>query len=68
MSSRLPLIALGSFVVGGALLFLFEYTVTRVFGVAGLFTAIVAGVFAIATPGFLEAGDDGEPDGTNGGH
>jgi hypothetical protein len=59
VKARLPLLALGSFVVGGGLLFFFEYTVTRVFGVAGLFTAIVAGVFAIATPELLEAEDDG---------
>jgi hypothetical protein len=62
VSARLPLLALGSFVVGGALLFFFEYTLTRVFGVAGLFTAIVAGVFAIATPEWLEREDGGEPD------
>jgi hypothetical protein len=62
VTARLPLLALGSFVVGAALLFLFEYPVTRVFGVAGLFAAIVAGVFAIATPELLEREEDGEPD------
>jgi hypothetical protein len=58
---RLPLLALGSFLIGAALLFLFETTLTRIVGVAGLFAAIIGGVFAIATPELLEADDD-EPD------
>jgi hypothetical protein len=53
--SRLPLLALGSFVLGVALMIPFEYTVTRILGVALLFAAIVAGVFAIARPEMLEA-------------
>jgi hypothetical protein len=52
---RLPLLALGSFVLGVALMIPFEYTLTRIVGIAALFVAIVAGVFAIATPEFLES-------------
>ena len=55
---RLPLLALGSFVLGVALMIPFEYTLTRIAGVAALFAAIVAGVFAIARPEFLEEEDD----------
>jgi hypothetical protein len=55
---RLPLLALGSFVLGVALMIPFEYTVTRILGVALLFAAIVAGVFAIAQPEWLS--DEGE--------
>jgi hypothetical protein len=55
---RLPLLALGSFVLGVALMIPFESTLTRVVGIAALFTAIVAGVFAIARPEFLEEEDE----------
>jgi hypothetical protein len=58
---RLPLIALGSFVLGVALMIPFEYVLTRVVGIAALFAAIVAGVFAIATPEFLGADEEEEP-------
>ena len=60
--SRLPLIALGCFVLGVALMIPFELWVTRVFGVAALFAAIVTGVFAIASPELLEAADDEPPE------
>jgi hypothetical protein len=62
VSARLPLFALGSFVLGVALLFPFESTITRIVGLAALFAAIIGGVFAIATPELLEADDDGDPD------
>ena len=55
---RIGLVALGCFVLGVALMIPFEFWFTRVLGVAALFAAIVAGVFAIASPEFLE--DDGE--------
>lgn len=58
---RLPLLALGSFALGVALMIPFEYTITRVVGVLALFGAIVAGVFAIATPETL-APDEDEPE------
>jgi hypothetical protein len=58
---RLPLLALGAFVLGVALMIPFEYTITRVLGVGALFAAIVAGVFAIATPESLAA-DEEEPE------
>ena len=50
-ASRLAALA---FVLGGALLFAFEATVPRVAGLVLLFTAMALGVFAIASPGFLE--------------
>ena len=62
--TRLPVLALAAFVVGAALLVAFEYTITRVVGLALLFFAIVAGVWAIASPELLAedeasaAGDD----------
>ena len=51
--TRLPLLALASFALGVALMIPFEATITRVLGVAALFGAIVAGVFAIASPELL---------------
>jgi hypothetical protein len=41
------------FVVGVVLMVAFEYTVTRVLGLAALFAFIVGGVFVIADPGAL---------------
>jgi hydroxyethylthiazole kinase-like sugar kinase family protein len=55
---RLPLIALGLFVLGVLFMIPFEAWFTRVLGVGCLVGAIVAGVFAIATPEFLEAEED----------
>jgi hypothetical protein len=54
---RLGLVAFGCFVLGVLLMIPFEFWLTRVLGVAALFAAIVVGVFAIATPAFLEADD-----------
>jgi hypothetical protein len=64
MSRRPPLglVALGLFGLGVAVMIPFEFWFTRVLGVGALFGAIVVGVFAIATPEFLESGDDEEPD------
>jgi hypothetical protein len=56
--TRLPVLALASFVLGIALMIPFEYTLTRVLGVAALFGAIVAGVFAIARPEWLEMDEE----------
>jgi hypothetical protein len=56
----LPLVALGLFGLGVLLMIPFEAWYTRVPGVACLFGAIVVGVFAIATPEFLESGEDDE--------
>jgi hypothetical protein len=56
--TRLPVLALASFVLGIALMIPFEYTITRVLGVAAMFGAIVAGVFAIARPEWLEMDED----------
>jgi len=44
-------------VLGAALLFPFDATVTLALGVAFLLAFVVCGVFLIAEPGFLE-GDD----------
>ena len=44
-------------VLGAALLFPFDATITLVLGVAFLLAFVVCGVFLIAEPGFL-AGDD----------
>jgi hypothetical protein len=55
---RLGVVALGSFVLGVALMIPFEFWLTRVLGVAALLAAIVTGVFAIATPEFLDAADE----------
>jgi hypothetical protein len=62
--TRLPLLALGAFVLGVALMIPFEYTLTRVIGVLAMFAGIVAGVFAIATPETLAAEED-EPEFAN---
>jgi hypothetical protein len=51
--SRLPALALGSFALGVVLMIPFESTITRIAGVVAMFVAIVAGVFAIATPEML---------------
>ena len=56
--SRLPFVALGCFVLGVLLMIPFDHVVTRILGVAALFAAIVAGVFAIARPELLEREDE----------
>ena len=53
--------AIAAGVLGVLLMIPFEAWYTRLFGVLALFAFIVAGVFAIASPGFLE--DDREEDG-----
>jgi hypothetical protein len=54
---KLGFVALGCFVAGVLLMIPFEFWLTRILGVAALLAAIVVGVFAIATPGFLEEED-----------
>jgi hypothetical protein len=54
---KLGAVALGCFALGVALMIPFEFWLTRVLGVGLLFAAIVTGVFAIASPEFLEAED-----------
>lgn len=53
--------AASSFVVGAVLMLLFESALSRVAGLAALFAFIVAGVFLVAAPDFLEAEDPGDP-------
>ena len=57
---RPPLVALmfGSLALGLVLMLLFEAPVTRILGVAALFTFIVSGVFLIADPAFLGTEQD----------
>ena len=56
--TRLPVLGWPTFVVGAALMVTFEYTITRVLGLALLFFAIVAGVWAMAMPELLAEGDE----------
>jgi len=58
---RLGVVAVACFVLGVALMIPFEHWVTRVLGVGALFTAILVGVFAIATPEFLAGDEDDQP-------
>lgn len=59
---RLTAAWIASFVVGAGLLFAFEFTVTRVIGVAGLFAFVILGTFLIASPEALaESPEDHEP-------
>jgi hypothetical protein len=55
MRGRLGAFTLAALVVALVLNLLFEQTLTRIVGVAAMFAFIVAGVFLIANPGFLEA-------------
>jgi hypothetical protein len=52
------LVMMGSIAIALPLMLFFESTPTRIFGVLGLASFIVAGVFAIADPGFLESDDE----------
>ena len=56
--TRKALVVAAAFVLGVGLMIPFEYTITRVLGVAFLLAFIVGGVFMIAEPGFLSAEDD----------
>lgn len=53
-SPRLPAIAALCFVAGCLLVLIVDAGVARAVGVPLIFTGIALGVFAIATPGFLE--------------
>ena len=57
----LALVALTALAVGFVLLVVFDAWLTRLIGVLALFTFIVAGVFAIATPQLLDGEDEGSP-------
>jgi hypothetical protein len=54
---RIPLGAFtaGALVVALVMMLLFEHTVTRIIGVLAMFAFIVAGVFLIASPDFIDA-------------
>jgi hypothetical protein len=51
-------VSLVLFVLTLALMLPFEYTITRILGVACLVGFVVTGLFAIATPANLEGGED----------
>jgi hypothetical protein len=59
---RRPLVALmlGSLAIGLVLMLAFHAPVTRILGVAALFTFIVSGVFLIADPAFLGRDEERE--------
>ena len=59
---NLPLLGFmaSSFVVGAVLMLFFESAISRVVGLAALFAFIVAGVFLVAAPDFLEAEEGGD--------
>ena len=57
----MKLLMLGSFVVGVVLMVVFHEPITRIVGVAALFTFIVSGVFLIADPAFLGPEENAEP-------
>ena len=54
----LALFMLGSFVVGVALMILFDATLTRVFGMTALIAFMVSGVFLVAHPALLDPEDE----------
>ena len=49
------------FVLTLALMLPFEYAITRILGVACLVGFVVTGLFAIATPAYLERSEPEEP-------
>jgi hypothetical protein len=59
IAERRPQVALACFVVGALLVFLVEAGIARIIGVPLMFTGIVLGVMAIATPEFLEGDREG---------
>jgi hypothetical protein len=58
--SRLETATVACFVLGAGLLFPFKETLTLLFGVLLLVTAIVLGVFALASPERLAGDPDGD--------
>jgi hypothetical protein len=57
---RLLRATLASFVLGAGLMLAFDVTITRILGVALIFTFIVLGAFTIAAPEYL-AEDEEDP-------
>jgi hypothetical protein len=56
-----PHIALACFVIGALLVLLIEAGIARIVGVPLMFSGIVLGVAAIATPEFLAGDRDADP-------
>ncbi len=63
---RLEYLAIALGVVGAGLMLAFDVTVTRVAGVAALLGFVGVGLFAVANPGYLSAGEDEAPDDAEG--
>jgi hypothetical protein len=59
MKRRLEALTITAFVVGAAVMLIFDGLIARLVGVAGLATFIVSGLFLIADPDYLQAD---EPD------
>jgi energy-converting hydrogenase Eha subunit C len=55
---RLLGLTIGSFVLGSAVMVLFEAPLARIVGVALLFVFVVAGIFLVADPAFLARDED----------
>ena len=55
MRNRLGAFTLAALVVALVFMLLFESTITRIVGVASMLAFIVAGVFLVASPGFIDA-------------
>jgi hypothetical protein len=58
MSGRLGAFTLGALVVTLVSMLLFDYTITRIIGVAAMFAFIISGVFLIASPSYIEKEDE----------
>ena len=54
----LSIVVLGSLIVGLGLMIIFDATITRVLGMALLFTFIVGALFMIAEPLFLKRDEE----------
>jgi len=55
--SRLATVTIGAFIVGAAVMLIFDSVLARLIGVAGLATFIVCGLFLIADPQYLREDD-----------
>ena len=55
---RLLGLTIGCFVLGSAIMIAFDAPLARIAGVAVLFGFVVAGVFLVADPGFLDRGEE----------
>lgn len=61
MNRKLVVLALGSFVVGAVVMLAFDSPLARVVGMTCLIGFVVAGLFVVITPEFLEPGESDAP-------